>query len=1033
MARLSIQVLGTFRATLDGECVGLESNKVRALLIYLSMESSQPHSREVLAEMFWPEQPQRTAMNNLRYALADLRHNIDEKTKGFPFLMITRDTIQFNASSDFWLDALEFQTTAETQNISNLPSIPDLDSAVALYRGSFLEGFSVRNSAPFEEWMINKREEFSRRIKKVLYRLAGYYERLGKFPQALNYSNLQMNIAPWDEDVHQQVMRLLTFDGQRNAAMLQYETCKRVLASELDMAPSAQTTALYESIRNGTIYTPLHFFNPDVANSPEFDQHPAFVAREEELLSLTQRLEKALDYQGGVVFITGEAGSGKTMLSKEFLSRSLESHADLVAVYTNCNSFAGSIDPSLPFIEMLKILAGDIETQWAAGLVDRKQSQRLWSALPIVVQALVESGPSLIDRFIPSGELLARTRMLENIQTNSLERLIERKASRQFQAEPGSGLHQQTALFDEVSSVFRAISHTHPLLLILDDLQWADQDTVNLFFYLCRRLTGNRIIIIGIYRLEDAVLAMSGKPAPFFPALHELHAAAVDVSIDLSRSNSHQFVNELLDGEPNALDQVFRATLERHTAGIPLFTVELLRGMKERGDLVKDQDGRWVVHEALDWETLPPRVEAVIAEVVERLPLESQLMLSIASVEGDEFSAEIIASVLNRKTEELVSQLSGLLSKNHRIIYPSGIQRVGSAGNRLSRYRFRHHLFQRYFYSRQDIIERAHLHEAVGKILESFYNGQTVEIAVSLARHFEFANLREKAATYLLQAGNKAQHLFANAEAIAHFRRGINLIVFLPNTPERDKLELQLQMALAMPLIAKQGFSSNELVQAYARARQLVDRCGNSADMFQVLSILKGYYNLRGDPRNSQETAQALLQIAQQKDDSELLVTAASKMVTNSFYFGQWKEFRGHVDRTIQLYYSEKHRSLTYKMGGDPKGIALAFGGMGLWMLGFPDQARCFTQSAMALEREVAIPLWSWFAFYYIAFFHVYAEELKAAQHWIDKALHICTDQGMSHYRLYTECVCGWLMAKNGDRAGIPYLERGIAWLSEIG
>lgn len=1033
MSRLSLQVLGTFRATLDGTHVGLESNKVRALFIYLAMDSSHPHSREVLAEMFWPEQPQQNAMNNLRFALADLRRNIRDKANASPFLMVTRYTIQFNSSSDLWLDAVEFQAISDTQSVTSPPSISDLESALALYKGNFLEGFSVRNCAPFEEWMFNQREQFIRRYKKILSVLSGYYERQGKFQQAINYARLEMDIEPWDEAVHQQLMRLLTFDGQHNSAMLQYEMCKKLLANELDTAPSSQTTALYESIRDGTIYIPIHFADPEVTKSPEFDQHSLFVAREEELLSLNHHLKRALANQGSYVFVTGDAGSGKTMLVKEFLRISQKIHSDLLAVYGNCNAFAGSIDPYLPFIEIIRMLAGDIETQWAAGSVDREQSRRLWAALPIVMQALVESGPNLIDRFIPADELLARARTLEHFNTNRLEKYIEQKASIPIQSDPGSGSHKQLKLFDEVGSVLRAISHTHPMLLILDDLQWADQDTVNLFFYLCRRLTGSRIMIIGIYRLEEAVLPINGKPSPFFPALHELVAASGEVSIDLSHSNAHQFVNALLDSEPNKLDQVFRNMLEQHTAGIPLFTVELLRGMKERGDLVKDQAGCWVMYETLDWETLPPRIEAVIAEQVERLPFESQLLLSIASIEGDEFSAETIACVLNYQAEELASQLSGPLSKLHRIIYPSGVQRAGQAGNRLSRYRFRHHLYQRYFYSRQDIIERAHLHEAVGRTLETLYGGQINEIAVSLARHFEFANLREKAATYLLQAGKKAQCLYANEEAIAHFKRGLNLLIFLPDTPERDRLELQLQIALAAPLIATLGYTSPELEQAYSRAHQLVDQCGNGKDLFQVLSILKSYYNLRGDPYNSQQIARVLLQIAEQSDDSELLVTATTKMVTNSFYFGQWTEFQKNIDRTMQLYNSKKHRSLIYRLGADPKGVALAFAGMGMWMLGFPDQARHYTQMALVLEQEVANPMWSWFAFYYIAYFHAYADEIRSTQLWIDEAMHVCTEHGMSHYRLYTECVRGWVLAKNGDKTGISNLERGIAWLYEIG
>ena len=1033
MARLRLQVLGAFQATLDGAPLGLESNKVRALLIYLAMESGRAHSREVLAEMFWPNQPQRLAMSNLRYALADLRSNLGEKAGNSHFVTVARDTVQFNSSSDTWLDAVVLRTLADPENTPNSSSISNLERAASLYQGSFLEGFSVRNSEPFEEWMLDQREQLTRCVQKALSALAGHYERHGDFQRALALGRRQLEIEPWDEEVHQQVMRLLAFDGQRSAALAQYETCKSLLCRELDVGPSTQTTALYESIRDGTLYIPLHFVRSEAAASSATGPQLPFVAREQELSALTRHLERALGGQGCVAFVTGEAGSGKTMLAKEFLRRSGEAHSDLVTLYGNCNSLAGSIDPYLPFIEVFRMLAGDVEMQHASGSADREQSRRLWNALPVVIRALVESGPDLIDRFVPGGDLIARARALEHFQTGSLERLLRSRAGTDAQSEPGAGPHRQSELFEQVGGVLRAVARTHPVLLGLDDLQWADQDTVNLLFYLCRRLTGSRIMIVGMYRLEDAAGAAGTRPSPLFPALHELQAAFGEAAIDLSRSDARHFVNALLDREPNALDETFRKALEQHTDGIPLFVVELVRGMQEHGDLIRDGNGRWVASQTLDWEALPPRVEAVIAQQVERLPKESRLLLSVASVEGDEFSAEILAHVLNRHSGELVTHLSGSLSRLHHMIVPLGVQRVGQAGSVLSRYRFRHHLFQRYFESSQDIIERSHFHAAVGNALETLYGEQADEIAVPLARHFEFANLGQKAAKYLLMAGKRAQRLFADEEAIAHFRRALNLIAFLPEGPERDRLELQLQTALTVPLVATQGYTSTELERACVRARQLLDRCGNSRDLFQVLSMLKSYYNLRGDRRNSEETAQALREIADADGDPELLVVAATKMVTNSFYYGQWTKFREWVGRTLQLYDPEKHRTLIYKIGGDPKGMALAYGGVGLWMLGFSEQARRYTRSALELERDVAAPLWSLFAFYYVAYYHICAEELETARHWIDEVLHVCNDQGMSHYRLYMEGVRGWLMARAGDKTGISGVERGTAWAREMG
>jgi DNA-binding SARP family transcriptional activator len=200
--RLNLRVLGIFQATLDGAPLVLESNKVRALLIYLMIEPGHPHSREMLADLLWPEQPHRSAMNNLRFALADLRSHLEKKANNSPFLTVTRETIQFNSSSNYWLDAVEFTSITDTHNTSNLSSINDLENAATLYRGSFLEGFSVRNSAPFEEWMRNQREQFAHHIQTILATLAGYYERQGKFQQALKWVRRELDLEPWDEEAH---------------------------------------------------------------------------------------------------------------------------------------------------------------------------------------------------------------------------------------------------------------------------------------------------------------------------------------------------------------------------------------------------------------------------------------------------------------------------------------------------------------------------------------------------------------------------------------------------------------------------------------------------------------------------------------------------------------------------------------------------------------------------------------------------------------------------------------------------------------
>jgi len=230
MAHLSLSLLGPFRVTLDGKPVtDFESMKVRALLAYLAVEADRTHRREALAGLLWSEWPDRDALSNLRYALYNLRQVIGDRTAEPPFLLITRNTLQLNTASDHWLDVAAFeQYIAESKwpmadktdqpsairhppsAISYQPSaIRNLQSAISLYRGCFLEGFSVSDSPTFEEWALFTRERPARQMSSALHGLAAAHEARGDYEQAQTCARRQLELEPWQEEAHQQLVRTL--------------------------------------------------------------------------------------------------------------------------------------------------------------------------------------------------------------------------------------------------------------------------------------------------------------------------------------------------------------------------------------------------------------------------------------------------------------------------------------------------------------------------------------------------------------------------------------------------------------------------------------------------------------------------------------------------------------------------------------------------------------------------------------------------------------------------------------------------------
>jgi DNA-binding SARP family transcriptional activator/predicted ATPase len=966
MAHLSLCLLGSFRVMLDGEPVtGFKSNKERALLAYLAVETDRPHRREVLAGLLWPDWPDRDALSNLRYALSNLRRVIGDAKAEHPFLLVTRDTLQFNRAGDYTLDVKMLAEAVEADKDLS-PVVEQLQEAVRAYQGAFLEGFSLGDSAPFEEWALFTRERLARLMSAALHQLAVACEQRGDYQQARRWAYRQIDLEPWDEVAHQHLMRALALSGQRSAALAQYEACRRQLAEELAVEPSAETTRLYEQIRDGKLraVAPAPSAPPDLAailppflkEAPSQVEIPVFVARERELAQLDGHLALALNGQGRVVFVRGEVGTGKTALVQEFSRRVQEDHADLIVAYGNCNAYTGIGDPYLPFREILELLTGDVEAGWAAGTMTREHARRLWNTLPLAAQALLDAGPDLIDTFVPRATLVERaltyTQRPGSVgwQTRLTE-LMERKPA----TGPSAPSLPQSDLFEQYTKVLQAVAKRAPLLLVLDDLQWADLGSISLLFHLGRRMAGSRVLILGAYRPEEVALGREGQRHPLEPVVNELQRDYGDINVTVGQAESQDFVEALLDSEPNRFGAGFRERLYRQTGGQPLFTIELLRGLQERGDLAQDAEGRWVEERVVDWETLPARVEAVIAERIGRLTEPLQAALRVACVEGEIFTSEVVARLRGVDEREMLGCLSRELDRKHRLIRAQSIARVD--GQRLSSYRFSHILFQKYLYGGLDAVERACLHEEVGTALEGLYgtHQQAPTITVQLALHFQKAGITEKAIHYLHQAGDRAVQLSAYQEGIAHLSGGLELLMTLPDSPERDRQELALQLSLGMAWIW--NVRGPEFRNAYLRARELCLQRGETSQLCRILTGLSIFHYVRAEHQEARELATEALELAQHAADSLIVALCEWHLGLVLFALGEYASARGHLGQVIAFYNPEQHhRSFVFLRGCDIGVGSLAYDVCCLWCLGYPAQALKRSGAALALARKLAHP-----------------------------------------------------------------------------
>ncbi len=324
MAALALTLLGRPQIAVDGQPVELRSQKAQALFFYLVM-TRQIYSRQSLAGLLWSDLDEAAARRNLRVEWFKLRADME------PFLTGTRDTIGLNRQSNYTLDVARFEHCLHGHE----PTFAELEEAITLYQGEFLDDFHVRDAPLFEEWVTTERERLSQMARQAMLRLVEHYIQQQVFDRGIEAVNQLLKREPWLEEAHQQMMRLLALNGQRSAALAYYESASRILDDEFGVPPSNETNALYDQIESGFFEresTPLAPRAPTLAPTPAPPpvvptppfQAPApqlhFVGRGHELIRLRQQLTAASANR--TVALVGMGGVGKTTLAAQ-LARDL--------------------------------------------------------------------------------------------------------------------------------------------------------------------------------------------------------------------------------------------------------------------------------------------------------------------------------------------------------------------------------------------------------------------------------------------------------------------------------------------------------------------------------------------------------------------------------------------------------------------------------------------------------------------------------------------------------------------------------------
>ena len=880
----------------EGRPAHIRRRKATALLTYLAV-TRQRHTRETLVTLLWPEYGSSEGRADLSRQLSTLRNAL-----GARYFQSDRESVALDEETDLWVDVLQFrrllQACRETANGGAGDDCRQwLAQAAGLYQADFLAGFTLPGSPAFDEWQLLQSEDLRREFAWVLDSMVHIDEARNDLLQAIVHARRRVSLDPLHEPAQRRLIGLYARNGQRAEAHRQYRACVQTLAGELGVEPHPETKQLYEQIRQDRRAGPLP---PDfLAALPERRAgQPAFVSRDRELSRLHEYLDATLRGNGRVAFVTGGAGRGKTSLLQEFARRAQETQPDLIVAGSQGTAIAGAGDPFLPFREVLDLLGGNVAAPSAAGQMSAEQARRLWALLPQTTQAIVEHGPQLLDVFISARKLLARAAAAARPDARWVDDLRVEVIRRQN----APGALQQATLMAQFSNVLHHLASTHPLLITLDDLQWIDAASVGLLFHLGRRLRDSRILIVGAYRPDELAPARGAEPHPLVQVLDEFKRFYGDVFIDLAtadRQTGPAFVDAYLDTEPNRLDAAFRQSLLQLTGGHPLFTVELLRDMQSRGDLLRDGAGRWCASPELDWQALPARVEAVIARRIEPLDDEAQAILTVASVQGRLFTAEVLARVLHAEKQPLLHTLSQHLAQRRRLLLPQGEVEVGSRF--LSNYQFAHDLFQQYLYRRLDPGQRRRLHGAVAAALAELYAADPERIVTQLAHHYAAAGNWLEAVPQLVRAGDLARQKAALLDAAAHYASA------LQHWPQSDAVGQAHALRKFGECQWMLGRHS-QAVESLQAAHDLFRQAGNREGAGAAQRLLGRVYWESGRPHQANQSYERALDLLEGETDSEEVGWALAGM---SSYYMQL----GDYDQSIPL--GERALAIARSLGAD--------------------------------------------------------------------------------------------------------------------
>jgi DNA-binding SARP family transcriptional activator/tetratricopeptide (TPR) repeat protein len=955
---MEFRVLGTIEVAGPSPSPSPPGAKERAILARLLLDPGRTVPTDALLDAAWEGIPRDVAARSLAVRVANLRSFLEpDRDRGAPSSLLVRGGAGYRlAIAPEQVDAQRFERSVHTA--AALPpgaALEALDGALALWRGT---PFGDLAGADWAQAEIRRLEDLRCQAEEARARAL---VALGRPLEAVPELRRLIAADPLREELAGTLMLALYGAGRQVEALAVYRDLAARLR-ELGLTPGEATRALERRIleHDATLAPAAPAAAPAVRRA-------APVGREPQLAQLRAALAAAVAGRRVGVMVRGEPGAGKSTLVDAFVQE-----AGVTVGVGQCIGHRGPGEPYMPVLDALGELArGPAGESIVATLA---QAAPTWL---VELPWLLGDGPEA-DAVRQRAQGATRARMLR-----------------------------------EMLEALDAIAAAAPLLLVLEDLHWADDSTLDLLAALLRRREPAPLLVLGTYRPE-------AEP-PIAALVHYLsvHGLCEELPVPrLSRDAIAAYleVRFLAAPLPGGLVDV----LAQRTGGNPLFIRNLLEHWLTDGTLA-EQGG--AVQLTRPRETLeagvPPTLRAHIRDQLDRLPAEDAEVLRAASVAGRDFSADTLAAALDSDREAVEARCAALARRTPLIERRDG----GHA--------FPHDLHREVLYELLPADARARLHARVGAHLADTYGPAAPDMAAELGFHFLAGRDPDRAVRFLRIAAERAFGRNAHAEGIRHLRAALDAAAELGASTERTRAEVELLSSLGQALVATGGWSAGEAEEALLRARNLAARLSDNEPLVSVLLALATLYELRGEFSRAQDMAHECQRLAPSGQDDHAL-ESTELLACNLFHQGSFARALEFAERGVELFesgdaaggYSTFPATL-----GDNAGVSCHdWAGLALWFLGRPDAALQRATRALELARDPSRAYSLATARAQMAVVHQCRREPEATIEWAEATIGGAQQLGYVYREAMGRVLRGWALAVLGDpEQGVREIVAGLA------